>query len=124
MFSNEWRSDPTGVGDNEINSAVAKPRRYAVTTRRALRDILFRKCVLEAYSHRCAMCGVQLDLLDAAHIIPVEHPDGTDETSNGVALCALHHRAYDRGLITFDEKYRIRVSKMQIDEMPSAARQR
>jgi putative restriction endonuclease len=113
--------DPTSVGDTEINSVVAKPRRYAVmTTRRALRDIRFRKRVLEAYGHRCAMCGVQLGLLDAAHIVPVEHPDGTDETSNGVALCALHHRAYDRGLVTFDEKYRIRVSSAQIDDLKAS----
>jgi putative restriction endonuclease len=112
--------DPAAIGDSEISAGVARPRRYAVlTTRRALRDIRFRKQVLEAYGHRCAMCGVQLGLLDAAHVIPVEHPDGSDETSNGVALCALHHRAYDRSLITFDEKYRIRVSKALVNSKRS-----
>ena len=63
------------------------------------------------------MCGVQLGLLDAAHVIPVEHPDGTDEACNGVALCALHHRAYDRGLVSFDEKYRIRFSKTRVEDL-------
>jgi len=31
----------------------------------------------------------------------------TDETSNGLALCALHHRAYDTGLVTLNKKYQI-----------------
>ena len=67
-------------------------------------------------SLRPPLCNVRraVGLLDAAHIVPVEHPDGSDETSNGVALCALHHRAYDRGLVTFDEKYRISLSKVQV----------
>jgi putative restriction endonuclease len=66
------------------------------------------------------MCGVQLGLLDAAHVVPVEHPDGTDEISNGVALCALHHRAYDRGLVMFDDKYHIHVSKLLVEELKIA----
>lgn len=100
--------DPQSVGDQEIEDQVPEPRRYAiVSTKKALRDANFKDRVLTAYSSACAMCGVQLRLLDAAHILPAAHPDSTDETSNGVALCALHHRAYDRGFITFDSKYRI-----------------
>lgn len=70
----------------------------------------FRKRVLGAYEHRCAACGVQLELLDAAHIIPVAADTSTDETKNGIALCKLHHAAYDRNLISFDESYKIEVS--------------
>lgn len=100
--------DPESVDDQEIEDQVPEPRRYAVvSTKRALRDANFKDRVLTAYSHSCAMCGVQLRLLDAAHILPAAHPDSTDETSNGIALCALHHRAYDRGLVTFDTGYRI-----------------
>lgn len=100
--------DPESVDDQEIEDQVPEPRRYAVvSTKKALRDANFKDRVLTAYSHSCAMCGVQLRLLDAAHILPAAHPDSTDETSNGIALCALHHRAYDRGLVTFDTGYRI-----------------
>jgi len=101
-------ADPESVDDQEIQDHVPEPRRYAVvSTKKALRDANFKDRVLTAYSHSCAMCGVQLRLLDAAHILPAAHPDSTDETSNGIALCALHHRAYDRGLVTFDTGYRI-----------------
>lgn len=104
----EIGSDPASVDDAQIAGDVAQERQYAVvSTKRALRDISFRDRILTAYGHRCAMCGVQLKLLDAAHVLPVVHPDSTDETSNGVALCALHHRAYDRAFVTFDEKFRV-----------------
>lgn len=100
--------DPEDVEDSSIEDNVPKERQYAVvSTRRALREINFRERVLTAYGHRCAMCGIQLKLLDAAHILPVAHPDSTDETGNGVALCALHHRAYDRAFVTFDGKYKV-----------------
>lgn len=99
---------PEGVEDKDIEAHVPTSRKYAVmAAKKALRDANFKDRVLTAYSNACAMCGVQLRLLDAAHILPAAHPDSTDETSNGIALCALHHRAYDRGLVTFDTGYRI-----------------
>ncbi|WP_019998900.1 HNH endonuclease [Aureimonas ureilytica] len=100
--------DPDDVDDQDIQDDVAAPRQYAVQeTRRALRALDFSSRVLSAYGHRCAMCGIQLRLIDGAHILPVAHADSTDQTSNGIALCALHHRAYDRSLIAFDEKFKI-----------------
>ena len=101
-------ANPQNVDDQDIEGRVPQQRRYAViSTRKALRDANFKARVLTAYSNACAMCGLQLRLLDAAHILPAAHPDSTDETCNGVALCSLHHRAYDRGLVTFDSGYRI-----------------
>ena len=89
--------DPESLNDAEIGEDIAEPRRYAVvSTRRALREIDFRDRVLTAYGQRCAMCSLQLRLLDGAHILPAAHPASTDSTNNGVALCALHHRAFDR----------------------------
>ena len=100
--------DPESVNDQDIREKVPESRRYAVvSTRKALREVNFRNRVLTAYSNACAMCGIQLNLLDAAHILPAAHPDSTDETSNGIALCTLHHRAYDCGMVTFDAAYQI-----------------
>ncbi|TQV83043.1 HNH endonuclease [Denitrobaculum tricleocarpae] len=109
--------NPENIDEAEIEAIVPESRRYAVvSTKKALRDANFKDRVLTAYSHACAMCGVQLRLLDAAHILPAAHPESTDETSNGVALCALHHRAYDRGLVTFDAAYRVhRNGRMEQD---------
>lgn len=109
---------PEEVTETEIAEGVAEPRRYAVVaSKRALRDISFRDRVLTAYSHQCAMCGTQLRLVDAAHILPVAHPESTDQTPNGVALCVLHHRAYDRGFVTFDTKYRVHRHEGMTDDL-------
>lgn len=114
-------ADPAGVSEPEIRAGIAQARRWAVTqTRRALRALDFSNRVLGAYRNRCAMCGVQLQLLDGAHILPVAESGSTDETANGVALCALHHRAYDKGLITFDTDYTVHLSEARIQELRDA----
>ena len=109
--------DPDGVEDAEIENKINdESRRYAVlSTKRALRETGFRKRVLTAYGQSCAMCGLQLRLLDGAHILPAAHPDSTDGTNNGIALCALHHRAFDRALVTFDFGFRIHVNGNMVD---------
>ena len=62
----------------------------------------FRGEVLEAYGHRCAVCGYGLRMrdetigLDAAHI-QWRVQKGPDLVSNGLALCVLHRAAFDRG---------------------------
>lgn len=108
--------DPDAVTPADIDTAVTAPERRRVLRMvlRLLRDSRFRSRVLSAYTHRCATCGVQLDLLDAAHILPVGQPGSTDEVSNGVALCALHHRAYDASLIAFNTAFEIQVSASRL----------
>lgn len=88
---------------------VARQRIVARITRR-YRAHDFRARVLGAYDHRCAFCGVQLNLVDAAHIIPVADDSSTDETTNGIALCKSHHSAFDRNLLSFDQHYKIEIS--------------
>lgn len=112
---NEIGQATGGVIDQAVEFQVDESRRYAVlAARRALRELDFRARVLTAYSNTCAMCGVQLQLLDGAHILPAAHPDSTDGTENGIALCALHHRAFDRALVTFDVSFRIHVNRVRI----------
>ncbi len=94
--------------NNEVLQKIAEPRQKTlITINKKLRDNSFKSRVLTAYNHRCAVCNIQLKLVDAAHILPVSYETSTDETRNGIALCALHHRAYDASLITFGEKYQI-----------------
>ncbi len=73
-------------------------REYVTATaRRRLHQRAFRERVLEAYRHQCALCRLRHDeLLDAAHIIPDAEPEGEPVVSNGLALCRLHHAAFDR----------------------------
>lgn len=104
-------TDPDDVDDSDIEETIAESRKYAViSTKRALRENDFRDRVLTAYGQRCAMCGIQLRLLDGAHILPAKCPDSTDGTENGVSLCSLHHRAYDSAFVTFDPDFRIHLN--------------
>jgi putative restriction endonuclease len=110
-------SENPEINEEGIQVTSRVRQRTAVSIRRALRDINFRKRVLTAYSFHCAMCGIQLRLIDAAHIIPVNQENSTDETRNGLALCALHHRAYDQALVTVTDNYSVIISKEQIAEL-------
>lgn len=90
--------------ENEIQAA----RRYdLVETMRAYRDARFRPVVLRAYGYKCAVCGCALKLVDAAHIVPVSHPQSNDEVTNGLALCRLHHGAFDNALLGVRSNYMV-----------------
>jgi putative restriction endonuclease len=115
----QMAADPLQVDINQIPQAR---RKVMVTTLQLLRDRRFGERVLGAYGHRCAFCEVQLRLLDAAHILPVKHPDSNDLVTNGIALCALHHRAYDAALVTFDEGYAIHISKALMKDLTASGR--
>jgi putative restriction endonuclease len=103
-------------------AAVKSHERQIVLSQiaRKYRESNFRKRVLGAYEHRCAACVFQLELIDAAHIIPVAAPTSTDETKNGIALCKLHHTAFDRNLLSFDERYKIEVSNTEVARLTAA----
>lgn len=47
--------------------------------------------------------------LEAAHIKWKQH-GGPCEIPNGLALCAIHHKAFDKGSIGTDENMRVLVS--------------
>lgn len=86
-------------------------RRYAAAQVRVrLHQRSFRERVLAAYRHQCAFCQLRHEeLLDAAHIVPDVDPLGEPAVSNGLALCALHHSAYDRQFIGLRPDYLIQV---------------
>lgn len=97
----------TGGKSQEI---TVERKKFKVTHTRYQRDPAFRNQVLRAYGGKCAICGIQLGLVEAAHIVPHAHPRSSDNVGNGVSLCALHHKAYDTGLIYFDIDYRTRIN--------------
>ena len=52
------------------------------------------------------------ELLNASHIIPWSKDIARRaDPCNGIALNALYDRAFDRGLITFDESFRLVLSE-------------
>jgi predicted restriction endonuclease len=83
-----------------------------VKTRRL--QTFFRNTVLASYESRCALTGMAIEkLLIASHIIPwSENEKRRADPTNGICLNALHDKAFDRHLITFDEDYRLVVSNI------------
>jgi putative restriction endonuclease len=84
------------------NMAGVEARRQYVTSvvSQRLHQRDFRYRVLAAYSSQCAICRLKHEeLLDAAHILPDNHPNGAPVVPNGLALCKLHHAAFDRNIV-------------------------
>ena len=80
-----------------------------------VRDQGFRRAIVEAYNHRCAVSGIRIltsdyhTAVEAAHIVPwsISH---NDDPRNGLALSKLCHWAFEEGLITFSTDYVIQLS--------------
>jgi putative restriction endonuclease len=72
----------------------------------------FRESVLSSYEYRCAFCLLDLpELLNASHIIPWrDSVERRADPRNGLALCAIHDRAFDRGLLTVTERHTVAAS--------------
>ena len=85
----------------------------------------FRQAVLTSYEGQCALTGLAVaELLNASHIIPwIVDERRRADPRNGICLNALHDRAFDRGLLTFDEDLRALVSKrLRLASLPAALR--
>lgn len=99
--------------DEQIIATPSQWRQVLRTQRR--RSPAFRQTVLDAFGHACAVCGLDATLdglpagLEAAHVRWHAY-GGPDTLDNGLALCALHHGALDRGWIGLDERQRLLVS--------------
>jgi putative restriction endonuclease len=98
---------------------VAVRREYAMSlARRRLHQRAFRERVLRAYRHQCALCRLRhSELLDAAHIIPDTEPEGEPVVRNGIALCRLHHAAFDRFFLAVRPDHIIEVRPDVLEEI-------
>jgi putative restriction endonuclease len=93
--------------------------------RPAVRDQGFRRAVVTAYLHRCALCGLRVRTLDgrtavaAAHIVPWRETKD-DRPANGMALCRMCHWVFDEGLMRVSSEYEISTSPqlIAIDNLP------
>lgn len=97
FVSNETREDWESL--RVADSAADESRRAYITAsvRQRLHQRSFRERVLRAYREQCAFCRLKhTELLDAAHIIPDAEDDGAPVVTNGMALCKLHHAAFDK----------------------------
>lgn len=95
----------------------SEKKKTSITIKSKLRARGFRQAVIEAYNYKCAFCGMKINSPDslsweveAAHIVP-HCSNGKDDIWNGLALCHLHHWAFDVGWFALENDFTIRVSR-------------
>ena len=77
----------------------------------------FRERVLDAYRRTCAVCRLKRqELLDAAHIISDAQTHGIPSVTNGIALCKLHHSAFDANILGIRRDYTIHIREDVLQE--------
>ncbi|WP_405818274.1 HNH endonuclease [Streptomyces sp. NBC_01390] len=89
------------------------------------RDRRMREMVLTAYEYQCAFCGYDGRIgavpvgLEAAHVRWWAF-DGPDDVDNGLCLCSLHHKLFDKGVLGVGDGHRILVSQRFVGHSPAA----
>jgi putative restriction endonuclease len=93
-------------------------QRYIVReTKVRLHQGRFRGAVLLAYRDSCAVCRLkEVRLLDAAHITADAASTGPPVVTNGLCMCSIHHRAFDKDLVGIAPDYRVHVSSRLLEE--------
>jgi putative restriction endonuclease len=112
---------PSGFHDEQTPFEFEQNReRASFSVSRIVRDRIFRRNVLRAYSERCAISGLRLingrgrAEVAAAHIRPVE-ANGPDIVNNGIALSGTVHWMFDRGLLGLADDLKILISRQVND---------
>lgn len=110
--------DKNVVEDMEPENDELMPEDFTGETRQILtmqriKQQFFRRAVLSSYRGRCCMSGLsEPRLLIASHIVPWSKDKANRlNPSNGLCLSAIHDRAFDKGLITLSDDFRIVVSE-------------
>jgi predicted restriction endonuclease len=118
----------TGESDSYIESDFSLPEgptEFSRMVRLRRVQTFFREAVLVSYERRCALSDIAIpELLNASHIIPWRaDAERRADPRNGIALNVLYDRAFDRGLITFDESMRVVLSRrLMVYSIPSLHR--
>lgn len=121
----EFSLDLTGFGrapvllDEHVDAASdGSERAYRTEIVMArIHQASFRHKVMKAYRSHCAICRLKRsELVEAAHIVP-DAAGGPPVVSNGLALCKLHHAAFDRHILGVRPDLTVIVRKDILDEV-------
>jgi putative restriction endonuclease len=108
------------IDENELPKE-GKEREQVVKVR--VNQHFFRQCILASYKYSCCITGIQQpELLIASHI----RPWGIDEKNrlnprNGIAINALHDKAFEHGYLTITPEYIINVSSILLKQSQNAS---
>ncbi|WP_339660727.1 HNH endonuclease [uncultured Polaribacter sp.] len=92
----------------ELKEGLEKERKVKVRVNQSF----FRSTVLSSYDFKCCLTGIDIpELLIASHIIPwSKDKKNRLNPQNGLCLNNLHDKAFDKGLITFDNNFKMILS--------------
>ncbi|MFT7436296.1 MAG: putative restriction endonuclease, partial [Psychromonas sp.] len=116
-FENKSMEELNNIDIN--NLPKGKTREQVVKVR--VNQSFFRSSILASYNNTCCITGInQIELLIAGHI----RPWSIDEQNrlnprNGIAINALHDKAFENGLITITPDYKIKISKALLKQKKS-----
>ncbi|MFZ4828986.1 MAG: HNH endonuclease, partial [Phototrophicaceae bacterium] len=81
----------------------------------------FRNLIMTSYSSQCCVCKMPIpELLIASHIVPWRDDKSLRvNPHNGLCLCALHDKGFDRGFFTLDEEYRVILGQIVRNYLPN-----
>lgn len=101
------------IGPTEVNADV-KVRRG---------QEYFREAVINNFGGHCGVTQLKVrELLVASHILPWgKDIENRLNLRNGLCLSRLHDAAFDRGLISFDDNFRLLLSRRLKMELPQRA---
>lgn len=110
------------IENHLISEAAQKLRQQAAGSKweeqgmaSPVRSVAFRQEIMRLYDYTCSACRLRIitpdgrSAVDAAHIIPFSE-SYDDGIGNGLALCKLHHWAFDAGLLSLTDRYRLLIS--------------
>lgn len=106
--------EPAGLhGDLVMDADDDAHRAYVLrVVRQRIHQHAFSQRVLLAYQMSCSVCRLRhKELLDAAHILPDGHPRGRPIVPNGIALCKLHHAAFDSNILGIRPDYSVEIRR-------------
>ncbi|WP_435332832.1 HNH endonuclease [Haloarchaeobius sp. TZWWS8] len=111
----EYEEVEADVEDESSNPPLKEDEEQeAKIGKRKVRSSLFRRRVKQYYDETCAICGSNRKSpegnpeVEAAHIYP-RRENGRDHYRNGLALCRLHHWAFDNGWISVSDDFEVLV---------------
>lgn len=98
-----------------MNEITIELTENEIEEERYIRGSVFKREIPKIYQNQCCISGMRIEattnaqMIDACHIVPFSISND-DTVSNGISLSPNLHRAYDRGLITINEDYIVRIS--------------
>ncbi|MGA9325615.1 MAG: HNH endonuclease [Salegentibacter sp.] len=115
LITNEILNEPSEIYQQQIKRLRETLKDDEFEEEVFVRGGLFKKNIPKIYDYTCCISGLKIEtneniqMVDACHIYPFSLSND-DTIPNGLALSPTMHRAFDRGLLTINANFVVRVS--------------